>query len=148
MPNSWYSDVYISSVTGTSARFTVDIRDCSQNKVSNDSLNISLSSSDSSAQVDGHNLPYSINVQNGEIGFTVTSQNAITDTFVVQDTTSSFPVTDTSNGNPSVTFSGPSTSTPTDTPVPAVTDTPVPVPTTVTSTPVSTDTVAPIVTTP
>jgi len=128
VPNSWFSNVYISSVTNTSARFTVDIRDCSKNLVSNDTLNISLSSGDSSAQVDGNNLPHSINVQNGEIGFTVTSQNAGTDTFIVQDTTSSFTVTDANNHNPSVTFSGPSTPAPTDTPVPSSTDTPTPTP--------------------
>jgi len=118
VPNSWYSDVYISSVTGTSARFTVDIRDCSKNAVSSDTLSISLSSGDSSAQVDGNNLPYSINVQNGEVGFTVTTQNAATDTFVIQDTTSSFTVTDTNNQNPSITFSGPTAPAPTVTPTP------------------------------
>ena len=135
VPNSWFSDVYISSVTGTSARFTVKIRDCSQNLVSNDSLSISLSSGDPSVQVNGNNLPYPINVQNGEIGFTVTTQSAGTDTFIVQDTTSSFRVTPPGNPNdPSVTFSGPTASAPTDTPVSTVTDTPVSVPTDVPTT--------------
>lgn len=131
--NSWYSTVYVSSVTGTSARFTVDIRDCNKNTVSNDTLNISLSSGDSSVQVDGNNLPYSINVQNGEVGFTVTAQNAGTRTFVIQDTTSSFTVTDTSNSNPSVTFSGPA---PTDTPTP---ESPTSIPTVALPTSVPTD---------
>ncbi len=131
VPNSWYSDVYpvspVSAVVGSTVTFTVEIRDCNKNETSiTDTLSISLSSGDPSTQVSGNNFPFSVTTQNGHASFTITSSNAGNNTFIVQDTTNSFPVTDTNNHNPSVTFNGSSTSTPTDTPTPtsASTDTP------------------------
>lgn len=150
VPNSWYSDVYpaspISSNTGSAVTFTIAIRDCFKNNISsNDSLSITLSSGDSGTQVNGNNLPYTLTTQNGQGSFNVVSQNSGTVALVVQDTTSSFTVTDTNNNNPSVIFSSSSsptptpttpTTAPTQTPVPAATATPpVPTPTTVTVSP-------------
>jgi hypothetical protein len=137
--NSWYSDIYptspVSAATGSTVTFTVDIRDCGKNNVSSDNLTFSQTSNDSSLTVNGSSPPLSVQAQNGQATFTVTSQNAGTDTFTVQDTTSSFAVTDTNNNNPSIVFSGSSTATPT----PAPTDTPTPTPTpSVTQTPTAT----------
>jgi len=138
-PNSWYSDVYptspVTANTGSTVTFTVDIRDCNKNNVSSDNLTISQSSNDSSLTVNGSAPPVSVQAQNGQATFTVTSQNAGTDTFTVQDTTSSFKVTDGNNNNPSVVFSGSSTVTPTPTPTPTNTPTP-----TLTNTPTPTST--------
>ncbi len=131
VPNSWFSDVYpaspISSNTGN-VTLTVDIRDCNKNTASvNDTLSISLSSGDSSTQINGNNLPYSTTTQNGQASFTVTSQNAGTDIFIIQDTTSSFTVTDTNNNNPSVIFSSSQTPTPNSTQTPTLTPTLTPI---------------------
>lgn len=129
IPNSWYSDVYPNppiSTTNGSQTLIVYIRDCNKNTAPvSDNLTISLSSGDSSTQINGNNLPYSITTQNGQASFTVTSQNAGTDTFIIQDTTSSFTITDVNNNNPSIIFNGSSSSTPTPTP----SDTPTPTPT-------------------
>jgi len=137
VPNAWYSDVYLSpsaSVnTGSNVTFTVKIRDCNQNMISSDNLTLSQTSNDSSLTVNGSTPPVSVQVQNGLATFTVTSQNAGTDTLMLQDTTSSFTITDTSNHNPTVVFNG-SSSTPTPTPTstgvptPSSSDTPTPIP--------------------
>lgn len=120
VPNTWYSDVYpaspVTANTGSTVTFTVKIRDCNQNMVSSDNLTLSQTSNDSSLTINGSAPPVSVQAQNGLATFTVTSQNAGTDTFTVRDTTSSFTVTDTSNHNPSVVFSSSSTATPTPAP--------------------------------
>lgn len=126
VPNSWYSDVYpnppVSTTTG-SVTLIVDIRDCNKNKVSSDSLTISVSSGDSGTQVNGNNLPYTLAVQNGEISFSVMSQTTGTVTLIVQDTTSGFTVTNINNHNPSISFSASATPTPTSSATPAPTPT-------------------------
>ena len=144
--NFWYSEVSpaspVSAATGSTVTFTVDIRDCSQNDVSSDSLTISQTSNDSSLTINGSAPPAKIQAQNGLATFTVTSQNAGTDTLTVQDTTSNFTVTDANNHNPSIIFSGSSstatptpaptatpTSSPSATPTPAPSGTPTPIPT-------------------
>lgn len=129
VPNFWYSEVSpaspVAANTGSTVTFTVHIRDCNQSDVSSDNLTFSQNSSDSSLTVNGSAPPVSVQVQNGVATFNVTSQNAGTDTFTIQDTTSSFTVTDANNHNPSVVFSGSSTVTPT--PTPSLTDTPTPI---------------------
>ena len=154
VPNSWYSDVYpnppISTNTG-SETLLVYIRDCNKNTASvTDTLKISLSSGDSNTQVDGHNLPYSIKTQNGQASFAVTSRLTGTVTLTVQDTTSSFTVTDINNHNPSIIFNVSSATTPTptivNTPTPSLTNIPTPTPAqsnTPTPTPSSTSTPTP-----
>lgn len=153
VPNAWYSDVYpnppVSTNTG-SMTLVVYIRDCNKNNVSTtETLTISLSSGDPNTKVSGSNLPYSLTTQNGQASFTVSSQANGTVTLIVQDTTSSFTVTNTSNNNPSVTFNSSSSSTPTPTPtatiIPDSTDTPTPTPTTTsqTNTPTPTPTITP-----
>jgi hypothetical protein len=131
VPNSWYSDVYpaspISAATGSTVTLTVHIRDCNQSGVSSDNLTLSQTSNDSSLTVNGSAAPVSVQAQNGVATFTVSSQNAGTDTFTIQDTTNSFTVTDTNNHNPSVVFSGSSTVSPTPTPTPSLTNTPTPI---------------------
>jgi len=146
VPNFWYSEVSpaspVSANTGSTVTFTVNIQDCGKNNVSSDNLTFSQTSSDTSLTVNGSAPPVSVQAQNGQATFTVTSQNAGKDTFTIQDTTSNFAVTDTNNSPPSVVFSGSSTSTPTPTPSPA--DTPTPTPTnTSTPTPTNTSTITP-----
>jgi hypothetical protein len=146
--NSWYSDVYPTSpvnvATGSTVTFTVDLRDCGQNIISSDNLTFSQTSNDSGLTVNGSAPPVSVQAQNGVATFNVTSQNAGTDTFTIQDTTSNFTVTDTNNNNPSIVFSGSSTVTPTPTPTPTPTATPTPTDTpTPTITPTATPTPTP-----
>jgi hypothetical protein len=133
VPNFWYSEVSpaspVAAATGSTVTFTVNIQDCGKNNVSSDNLTFSQTSSDTSLTVNDSAPPVSVQAQNGQATFTVTSQNAGKDTFTIQDTTSNFTVTDTNNSPPSVVFSGSSTSTPTPTPSPA--DTPTPTPTNV-----------------
>jgi hypothetical protein len=146
--NSWYSDVYpaspVSVNVGSTATFTVDIRDCNRNTISSDSLTFSQTSSDSTLTVNGSAAPVTVQAQNGQATFNVTSQTAGTDTFTIQDTTGSFTVTDTNNNNPSITFTAQSSPTPTptsspaNTPTPGPTITPIPTPSvTITPTPAS-----------
>ncbi len=155
VPNFWYSDVYpaspISANTGSTVTLTVNIRDCSQNDVSNDNITVTQTSSDSSVKINGSSSPVSAQAQNGVATFNITSQNTGTDTFTVQDTTSNFSITDTNNHSPSIVFSGSSatpTPTPTPTQAPASTATPTPTPTptqalTSTPTPTPTNTLSP-----
>ncbi|MGA2967693.1 MAG: hypothetical protein ABSD69_00780 [Candidatus Levyibacteriota bacterium] len=125
--NSWYSDVYptspVNAATGSTVTFTVDLRDCGKNIISSDNLTFSQTSNDSSLIVNGSAPPVSVQAQNGVATFNITSQNAGTDTFTIQDTTSNFAVTDTNNNNPSIVFSGSSTTTPTPTPTPSTAST-------------------------
>ncbi len=108
VPNTWYSDVYPNPPASTntgSITLIVYIRDCNKNTAPvNDNLTITLLSNDSTAKINGSSSPVNIQTQNGQVNFTVSSQNSTTDTFVVQDTTSNFTVTDINNHNPSVTF--------------------------------------------
>ena len=127
VPNTWFSDVSptspISANTSSTVTLTVDIRDCTNTDVSSDNLTISQTSNDSGLTINTS----SVQAQNGQATFTVSSQNAGTDTFIIRDTTSNFIVTDANNHNPSVVFSGSSTITPTLAPtVAAPTDTPTP----------------------
>jgi hypothetical protein len=128
-PNSWYSDYYpaspVSANTGATVTITVHIRDCSEADVSSDNVTMTQTSSDSSLAINGSSSPVTVQAQNGVVTFTVTSQNAGTDTFTIQDTTGNFVVTDVHNASLSIAFSGSSTVTPTPTP----TDTPTPTPT-------------------
>ena len=125
--NFWYSVVSptspISANTGSAVTLTVNIKDCNKNNVSSDNLTFSQTSSDSSLTINGSAPPVSIQAQNGVATFTVSSTNAGTDTFTIRDTTSNFTVTDANNHNPSIVFSG-SSSTPT--PAPSATPTPSP----------------------
>lgn len=121
VPNFWYSDVNPvspqSSTVGTSFSFNINIRDCNKNTVSSDeSLNITLGSGDSSVTVNGHGLPYSLTAHSGQVDIAVNSQNPGTATLIIYDSSSSFNVTDTNNHNPSVNFT--SSSSPTSTPQP------------------------------
>jgi hypothetical protein len=144
IPNFWYSDVLpaspITTLVGSSAGFSVDIRDCSKNSVSNDTLTISLSSGESSVQINGNSLPYTTTVQNGKATFSVTSSNAGTYGFIVKDTTNNFTVTDSNNHNPSVIFTASST---TPTPQPTSAQTPTDTPTSTPSNPTATQTPSP-----
>jgi hypothetical protein len=131
--NFWYSTFSpaspINANTGSTATITVNIQDCSQNNVSSDNLTFSQTSNDSSLTVNGSSAPVSVQAQNGVATFNVTSQNAGTDTFTIQDTTGNFPVTDIHNDKTSsIVFSGSSTATPTPTAAPVTnpTDTPLP----------------------
>lgn len=137
VPNSWYSDVYpVSPVSASngSATLTVNIRDCTINDVSSASnLKILLASGDPDTQINGQSLPVTIATQNGQASFTVSSQVAGTVGLTIQDTTDSFGITDTNNNNPSIVFSGSSstsapTSTPAPTPTPNSTQSPTPSP--------------------
>lgn len=143
VPNSWYSDFYPTSpitASNGSATLTVNIRDCNISDVSSSStLKISLSSGDSSTEINGQTLPVTISTQNGQASFTVTSQVSGTVGLTIQDTTDSFGITDTNNNNPSIVFNGSTTTpTPTSTPTQGISPTPgsSPAPTSVlTSTP-------------
>ena len=135
--NLWYSDVYpaspVSGTTGSQVQFSVILRDCNKNTISStENLTITQTSSDSTFKINNSSSPVTIQAVSGQATFTVTSQNAGTDTFTVQDTTSSFRVTDANNNNPSVVFSS-SNSTPapsaTPTPTPSSSPTPSPSPT-------------------
>jgi hypothetical protein len=112
--NGWYSDVYPNPPATTSngsMTLIVYIRDCNKNTAPvNDNLTITLTSNDSTAKINNSSSPVNIQAQNGQVSFTVSSQNNITDTFTVQDTTNSFAITDINNHNPSVTFTNNSTS--------------------------------------
>jgi len=133
VPNFWYSDVSpafpISANTGSTVTLTVSIKDCGKNNVSSDNLILTQTSSDSSLTVNGASAPVSVQAQNGQATFNIVSQNAGTDTFTIQDTTSNFAVTDSNNQSPKIVFSGSFSSpspTPTPTGIPSATDTPVP----------------------
>lgn len=155
LANSWYSDVYPNppiSTNNGSITLIVDIRDCNQNLAPvADTLNISVNSGDPSTQINGGSLPQNVVTQNGEAQFTVSSQIVGTVTLSVQDTTSSFPVTNSNDNNPSITFNGSSNSSPTstDTPTPTAASADTPTPTTTTNnTPTATNTPTPMSTTP
>jgi hypothetical protein len=132
VPNSWYSDVYpnppVTTSTG-SIDLIVDIRDCNKNDAPvSDKLNISLSSGDPDTRINGNKLPYFVTTQNGYVKFTVTSQAVGTVTLAIQDTTSSFAVTNINNDPPSIAFNAPPASTPSPAPTSTPTDTPTPTP--------------------
>jgi hypothetical protein len=79
--------------------------DCNNNYAPvSDSLTITLSSGDASTKINGSSSPVTIQTQNGKATFSVNSQNATTATFIITDTTRSFPVTMPGYHNPSVTF--------------------------------------------
>lgn len=107
-PNSWYSDVYFGSSlsgsgsgsanVGSSATFSIAIRDCFKSLVSSDQ--ISISSSNPNVQIS----PVSIQVSNGQASFTVTSQTSTTAVLKVHDNNNGFDITDSNNNSPSVIF--------------------------------------------
>jgi len=146
VPNTWFSDVSptspISAATGSTVTLSVDIRDCTNTDVSSDNLTLTQTSNDSSLTI---TPSANVQAQNGQATFNVSSQNAGTDTFTIRDTTSNFTVTDAKTQNPSIIFSGSSTSTPTPTPTSNPTDTPTPTTTqSVTPTPINTPTSTPL----
>jgi flagellar basal body-associated protein FliL len=108
VPNSWYSDVYPNPPVSTnngSIALLVYIRDCNQNTTPvNDNLTVTLTSNDPTANINGASSPVNIQTQNGYASITVSSQNTVTDTFTIQDTSHNFAVTDINNHNPSVAF--------------------------------------------
>jgi len=133
--NFWYSEVdpasAVSTNTGSSVSFTVNIKDCNKNDVSTtESLTITQTTSDSGFTINGSSSPVNISAPNGQTTFSVSSPNAGTVNFTVRDITSSFTITDQNNHNPSVIFSNSSstnpTPTPTNTPSSSPTDTPTP----------------------
>ena len=107
-PTAYNSEAIVSSsstLVNNAITITVELLDCNNNYAPvNDSLTISLSNSDSSARINGSSSPVTIQAQNGKATFSVNSQNATTDTFVISDTSKSFTITDPHNHNPSVTF--------------------------------------------
>jgi hypothetical protein len=119
----------------------VIIRDCNKNPVSNDTIRVTIISGDSNAKINGSASPYTFTVSSGQGNFTVTSSVNGTVGLKVEDTTGSFTVTDASNHNPSIAFSG--TSSPTPTPGPTSTPTAGPTPTTAAATPTPTSAAAP-----
>lgn len=151
IPNSWFSDVYPASpvtvLLGSSVTFIVKIRDCNRNAITtNDVVRISLSSGDTTTQVNGNNFPYSVTSVNGQVSFTIISQRAGANNFIITDTTSSFTITDTNNRNPSVTFTSPATPAPvfsTATPQPTVSPSQVPTIVPTNTPPAATSTSAP-----
>jgi hypothetical protein len=150
VPNTWYSDVTPASpITvnmGSSTGFTIDIRDCNRNNVSNDMIQLSLNSGDNSVQINGNNLPYTIQAQNGKATFSVTSSNAGTYGFVVRDTTNGFNITDPNNHNPSVIFVSAASPTPQATITPTQGSNPTPTTTNPVPTPTTTSAPAPTIT--
>ena len=132
VPNFWYSEVSpnspVTANTGQTVIFTVNIQDCGKNNVSSDNLTFSQTSNDTGLTINGSSAPVSVQAQNGVATFNVTTSNAGTDNFTIQDTTSNFTVTDGNNQNPSIVFSGSSSPTPTPTPTETPTDTPTPTP--------------------
>ncbi len=147
VPNSWYSDVYPNSPTdrspaqfnvntGSTVIFSVVIRDCNENPVTQ-TEKLSFSSGDSNLSIS----PQVAYTSNGVASFSVSSQNPVTDTITVQDDTSSFTVTDINNSNPTVTFTAASA-----TPLPTSAPTSTPTPSTATPTPISSATGTPTLT--
>lgn len=101
------SQVYLSSKSvqvGGIVTITVELRDCNNNLASNDALKISLQNSDSTAKINGQSSSVTINAENGKASFTVTSQTAGTDTFLITDTNQNFTVTMPGYHNPSIIF--------------------------------------------
>ncbi len=101
------SQVYLSSSTaqvGSTVTITIELRDCNNNLASNDNLRITQQTGDQTAKANGQSLPVTIQAQNGKASFTVTSQTAGTDTFLITDTNQNFPVTTPGYHNPSITF--------------------------------------------
>lgn len=102
------SQAYVSSSltpVNNATTITIELLDCNNNYAPvNDNLTISLSNSDASARINGSSPPVTIQAQNGKATFSVNSQNAGTDTFVISDTNRSFTVTKPGYHNPSVTF--------------------------------------------
>jgi hypothetical protein len=135
VPNAWFSNVYPNppiSTSNGSIILVINIRDCDRNLAPvAETLSISLSSGDPNTKVNGNALPYSVTTQNGEAQFTVSSQVVGTVTLIIQDSTSSFPVTDPNDHNPSISFTASSTPTPADTltPTPTTTNASTPTPT-------------------
>ncbi len=101
------SQVYLSSATavvGSSVTVSIELRDCNNALASNDNLSISQQTNDSTAKINGQSGSVHIQAVNGKASFTVTSQNAGTDTFLITDTNQHFPVTMPGYHNPSITF--------------------------------------------
>lgn len=119
-PNADNSQVYINSGSGfvtisagSSATIVVDLQDCGNNKVSGDHLTITLTSGDSATTINGNSIGsgFKAQAQNGVYTFQVSSPNATTAVFAVQDTDHNFAVTMPGYKNPQVSFtSGSSTS--------------------------------------
>ncbi len=133
------SQVYVSAksvAVGATSTITIELRDCKNTLASNDSLRVTLQSGDASTKLNGQSAPITLQAQNGKASFTVTSQVASANTFLITDTNQGFPVTMPGYHNPTVTFTSSAT------PTAAATNTPTPTPT-AGSTPVPTATPSP-----
>lgn len=102
-----HSQVYISQKTvqvGTESTITVELRDCKNSLASDDTLSITLQGSNNTARINGQLFPINIKATNGKATFTVSSQTAGTDTYLISDTNQHFAVTMPGYHNPAVTF--------------------------------------------
>ena len=146
------SQVYVSasSVTvGATSTISIELRDCKNTLASNDSLRVAIQSGDAATKLNGQSAPITLQAQNGKASFTVTSQVAGSNTFLITDTNQGFTVTMPNYKTPTVTFTAAATPAPTatnaPTPTPSVGSTPVP---TATPSPVASPTSTPTTTTP
>ncbi len=141
------SQVYVSAksvAVGATSTISIELRDCNNALASNDSLRVAIQSGDAATKLNGQSAPITLQAQNGKASFTVTSQVAGSNTFLITNTNQNFPVTMPGYHNPIVTFASITTPAPTATPAPTPTpttgSTPVP---TATSTPVASPTSGP-----
>lgn len=107
-PTADNSQVYVSPATvsvGSTATISVVLQDC-YNAVSpvTDTITITQSGGDSNVKINGSSSPVTVQTQNGKVSFSITSQNATTATFVINNSTRPFTVTTPGYHNPSVTF--------------------------------------------
>ena len=124
-PTAFNSEA-ISSGTSSdgSGNIAVELLDCNNNYAAvSDTLTLSLSSTDSTLTVNGSAPSASMQAANGKAVFSLHSQINGTDTFVIQDTTQNFTVTDPHNHNPTLTFNN-AAATPSPTPTPSTSPAP------------------------
>ena len=106
--NADNSQVYLSSsatVVGGTVTVSIELRDCNNSLASNDNMSVTQQTSDSTAKLNGQSGSINIQAVNGKASFTVSSQTAGTDTFLITDTNQHFPVTMPGYKNPTITFS-------------------------------------------
>lgn len=141
------SQVYVSAksvAVGATSTISIELRDCKNTLASNDSLRVTIQNGDASVKLNGQSAPITLQALNGKASFTVTSQVAGANTFLITDTNQGFPVTMPGYHNPVVTFTTSATPTPTatnvPTPTPTAGSTPIP---TATPTPITSPTSTP-----
>lgn len=105
----WYnSEAIISATTSLinqTATIEIQLLDCNNNFAPvNDTLSVTTSNVDSGTKINGSSPPVTVTAQNGKATISVTSSNAVTDTYIITDTTRGFTVTDPHNNNPSIQF--------------------------------------------